>query len=273
MPALQRHHIVGLFVWVDDNLPRPSPSSRGGRPPALKTSELLTILLWDGLNEPHKTLKYTYNWVTRDYHDCFHLPSYKSFVLHAHRSLPALVWLLRSLLRYDAGLRFADSTMLPVCKNIRVGRHKVAKGVAAWGKNWQGWHYGFKLHAGIDGNNRLAGICFTPADVYDAQAIEPLARGATKIPVGDTRYGASRMRDKLWRKWGIVVIAPPRCKQKRQLLTPFQHLLLTMRPKIEAAFDCLKEHMHLVSSFPRSVRGYLVHCLRFLPGYQMRKVS
>lgn len=105
------------------------------------------------------------------------------------------------------------------------------------------------------------------------EALEPLVRGATKILVGDNHYGASRMRDKLWRKWGIIVIAPPHYKQTDKLLTPFQHLLLTMRPKIEATFDYLKEHMHLVSSFPRSVRGYLVHYLRVLLGYQMRRVS
>jgi len=273
MSALQKHHIVDLFTWVDDTLPKVLPNPVGGRPAALSNSEVLTILIWDGLNEPHQTLKDTYRWIARDYGDCFKLPRYQNFVEACHRNLPALVWLLQTLLRYDARLRFADSTMLQVCKNVRADRHKVAKGIAAWGKNWQGWHYGFKLHASIDHNNNLTGICFTPADVYDAQRMEELVRGKTKVLVGDSHYGASPMRERLWKKYGIIVIAPPHYKQTKKILTSFQHLLLTMRPKIEATFDYLKQHMHLVTSFPRSVKGYFVHYLRVLLGYQMKQVS
>lgn len=274
MNALQKHHIVDLFVWIDDLLLEQPIQPCAGRPSALQDSELLTILIWDGLNEPHKTFMDTYNWIARDYGDCFpKLPSYKNFVMHLHRILPLMVWLLQTLLRYDANLRFADSTMLEVCKNVRAKDHKVAKAVAAWGKNWQGWHYGFKLHASIDLQNNLTGICFTPADVYDAQEMEELVKGKTKVLVGDSHYGASPMRKRLWKKYRIFVIAPPHYKQRKKVLTGLQHLLLTLRPKIEATFDYLKEHMHLVSSFPRSVEGYFVHYVRVLLGYQMGRVS
>jgi hypothetical protein len=274
MHTLQKHHIVDLFVWVDDNLPKPAPSPNGGRPPALSDSEVLTILIWDGLNEPHKTLKDVYSWIARDYRDCFpSLPAYQNFVSHIHRALPAMVWLLQPMLRYDAKLRFADSTMLPVCKNIRADRHKVAASVAAWGKNWQGFHYGFKLHASINLRNQLTGICLTPADVYDAQRLEELVEGKTSVVVGDSHYGASVMRKRLWKQYRIFVVAPPHYKQNKKVMTGLQHLLLTLRPKIEATFDYLKEHMHLVSSFPRSVEGYFTHYVRVLLGYQVGRVS
>jgi len=91
MSALQKHHIVDLFVWVDNTLPKRLPTSAGGRPAALKDSGLLTILIWDGLNEPHQTLKDTYRWIARDYDDCFTLPTYKSFILHVHGLMPAMV--------------------------------------------------------------------------------------------------------------------------------------------------------------------------------------
>lgn len=39
--------------------------------------------------------------------------------------------------------------------------------------------------------------------------------------------------------------------------------------KIEATFDLLKELLPLVSSFPRSVNGCLLHYVRILLGYQM----
>ena len=225
-------------------------------------------------SEPHKTLKAVYSWIARDYPDYFPcLPKYQNFVAHCHRLLPVTVWLLQSLLRYDARLRFADSTMLEVSKNHRANRHKVAESVAAWGKNWQGWHYGFKLHASIDQDNNLTGICFTPADGYDAQSMEQLVKGATKVLVGDSHYGASPMRKRLWKQYGILVVAPPHYKQNKKLMSGLQFLLLRMRSKIEATFDYLKEHMHLVTSFPRSVNGYAVHYLRVLLGYQVGRVS
>lgn len=113
MSAIQKHHIVDLYVLVDNLIEQPV---RRGHKPVLRDSELLTILIWDGLNEPHKTLKATYNWINRDYVDCFpKMPRYQKFVAHCHRILPTLIWLLQSTLVSSAPLVFADSTMLPVC--------------------------------------------------------------------------------------------------------------------------------------------------------------
>ncbi|SRR6266704_89021 len=263
MRALQKQHIVDVFVWVDDSLPK---RVKRGQQPTLRDSELLTILIWDGLNEPHKTLSSLYTWIARDYADCFpKLPRYQNFVAHCHRLLPILVGILGSLLASGAPLRFCDSTMLEVCKLVRADRHKVAKDVARFGKNHQGWHYGFKLHAAVDHKGRLATICFTPANEYDAQHLEKLVNRATKVVVGDSHYAASPMRRRLWKRYGIVVVANNR---KRALMAEWQRVLLTMRQKVEATFGKLKEQHFLVTSFPRSVRGYFVHYLRTLLGYQ-----
>jgi hypothetical protein len=214
MHAIQKQHIVDLFVWVDDSLPK---QIQPGRPSVLTDSELLTILIWDGLCEPHKNLSSVYAWVAREYDDCFpKLPKYQNFVAHVHRLLPQAVWLLQSLLAYNAPLRFADSTMLPVCKPIRADRHKVAKGVAAFGRNWQGWHYGFKLHAAIDHNSRLAALVFTPANEHDNQAMERLVNNSTNVLVGDSHYGGSVMRKRLWKKHKTIVIAPPHHKPAQE---------------------------------------------------------
>lgn len=272
MNAIQKHHIVDVYVWVDDILPK--QTNKVGRRSVLTDSELLTILLWDGLNEPHKNLSSIYDWIHRDYGDYFpHFPSYKSFVLHCHRLMPQIIWLLQSLLATNAPIRFADSTMLPVCKPIRADRHKVARGVAQFGKNWQGWHYGFKLHASIDHNNRLTALVFTPASEHDNQHMEKLVNQHTKILVGDSHYGGNVMRKRLWKKYKTIVIAPPHHTQRKKIVTAWQMLLLHMRPKIEATFGILKEHHFLVTSFPRSVKGYFVHYLRALLGYQMRAIS
>lgn len=108
MRALQKQHIVDVFVWVDDSLPK---RVKKGQQPVLRDSELLTILIWDGLSEPHKTLSSLYTWIERDYADYFpKLPKYQNFVAHCHRLLPVLVELLSSLLVSGAPLRSASAT-------------------------------------------------------------------------------------------------------------------------------------------------------------------
>jgi len=158
--------------------------------------------------------------------------------------------------------------MLPVCRDVRADSHKVAKSVAAFGKNHQGWHYGFKLHAAVNPNGQICGMFITPASFHDAQALPYLIRGKVKIIVGDGGYNASVMREKMWRENGTFVLAPPHPKQKKKLITWWQHLLLRARPKVECTFDYLKNHLCLVSSFPRSVSGYFFNYLRNLLAYQ-----
>lgn len=276
MNALQKQHIVDVFVWVDDALAaagQTKTATKGGRPSVLKDSELLTILIWDGLAEPHHTLLSLYCWMRRDYGDCFpKLPAYQNFVAHCHRLVPVLAWLLQATLSTAAPLRFVDSTMLPVCRRVRADRHRVARGAAAWGKNHQGWHYGFKLHAAIDHHNRLAAIYFTPANESDVLQLKHLVDGATRVVVGDGGYTAQVTRQHLWRDFRCLVISPPRPKQA-WLMAGWQHLLLRLRPKIEAMFGRLKTKHFLVTSFPRSVQGYALHYLRVLLGYQMGLVS
>ena len=270
--ALYHHHIVDLFVWLDDSLPK-TRSRAGGRPPCLSDSEVLTILIWDGLTEPHQQLKEVYDWIARDYHDCFpRLPRYQNFVAEVHRALPAMLRLLQATLSSETPLRFADSTMLEVCKLVRAGRHRVAKGSAAFGRNHQGWHYGFKLHAAIDHDNRLAGLYFTPANEADVLQLKHLVNRHTEVVVADAGYTAQVTRRHIWRDFRCLVISPPRPGQT-WLMAGWQHLLLTLRPKIEAVFGILKERAHFVTSFPRSVRGYFVHYVRVLLGYQMGRVS
>jgi hypothetical protein len=270
MLSLQSHHITDVYVVIDDHfLVRPKP--KGGRPSVLGDSEVATILIWNCLCKVRrKTLKDIYDWVEMEHaHDFPKRPSYQAFVDHCHQIIPSLVEFLSSLLPSDAPLRFVDSTMLQVCKLVRTDSHRVAKGIAEMGKNWQGWHYGFKLHAAIDPGKRLAAFAFTPANMHDAQMLPYLVNNQTKIVVGDGTYGASVMRKKIWETTGALVVAPPHYKQNKKLMTDWQWLLLRARPRVECTFDYLREHMHLVSSFPRSVAGLVLHYVRILLAYQI----
>ena len=194
MRFLRSHHITKILAVVDDFLPREGASPRGGRPVVLHQNETIALLLFSSFVSPQRTLKGVYIWAQTFYYRRFTLCSYKSWVRKCHQALPHMLALLNQLLDKTASVRLLDSTMLHVCKLVRAERHRVARGLAAFGKNWQGWHFGFKLHLAVTPQGRLCAVHFTPANEHDAQQIPYLVNNHTTIAVGDGAYGASVMR-------------------------------------------------------------------------------
>ena len=269
MRLLRAHHIKNLIEVIDVFLPREGANPLGGRPIILHRNEVIGLLLFSSMVAPQRTLKGIYVWAQTHYYRRFHLPAYKSWVRKCHQALPGMLVILDQVLVKDAKLRFMDSTMLQVCKLVRADRHQVAKGVAAFGKNWQGWHYGFKLHASCNPKGQLAAVYFTAASASDSQQIPKLVNDATVVAVGDGGYVASVMRRKMWREHQAYILSPPHPTQKKKVIARWQLTLLRARPRIECVFDYLKEHLLLVTSFPRSVDGYAVHYIRTLLAYQL----
>jgi hypothetical protein len=268
---LHSHNIVDLYSWIDDTIEK-TVSKKTGRPLLVTDTEIVTILIWNTIVLKQQTLRDIFNAISMYHKDDFKtLPKYSSFVDRCHKAIPKFLELLSMLLQ-QSDIGIVDSTMIPVCKLHRVDSHKVAKDKAQFGKNWQGWHYGFKLHTTINLDGVLSSIHFTGANVYDAQALPHIINGQ-KILVGDTLYGASVMRKRIWKEYGTIIISPPFPKQNKKISTPWQNQLLNMRSKIESVFDYLKNHLHLVSSFPRSMGGYLIHYMRVLVSYQIMALS
>lgn len=270
---VQKQDIINLYVWVDESLLQ-IKSSAVGRPSLLSDSELITILVWNTMTMKQKTLKDIYEWIRIDYADEFpRLPCYENFIKHCHRALPQLARILSRLLSAKEPIRIMDSTMLEVCRLVRADTHKTCKNIAQFGKNHQGWHYGFKLHASVDLKGRLCAVCFTPASFNDAQAMPSILNQYARLAVGDGGYTASIMRAAIWKNYGTLIVSPPHPKQTKKLLAFWQYQMLRARPKIESVFDYLKEHLNLISSFPRSVNGYCLHYIRILLGYQIMAIS
>ncbi len=65
-------------------------------------------------------------------------------------------------------------------------------------------------------------------------------------------------------QYGTVIIATPHLTQKKKVAIMWQIGVLDARSQLESVFDYLKPHVHLVSSFPGSMAGYLVHYVRIL---------
>jgi hypothetical protein len=262
--------ITTFFTIMDDVLGE-TWKKKMGRPPILAISEMVTIILWCTLIVNIKTLKGIYEFIKR-YHrlEFPRLPDYSAFVRYVHRVSPVLLELLQMSMANGEALRFVDSTMLQVCKLVRASSHKVSKEISAFGKNHQGWHYGFKLHATVTSRGQFCSLVLTPANTYDAQVLPQLCNENTKIVVGDGTYNASVMRNNLWKEKKVFVLAPPHPKQNKKIMASWQHTLLKARSKIESVFGYIKQNLHLITSFPRSITGYLSHYLRVLLAYQFK---
>jgi hypothetical protein len=273
MLFLSKHNIIDLYCFVDDLLEKEDVKSTG-RPRLMNDSEIITAIVWNTIVSKCSTIRDLHDHLSVYHRDDFpKLPKYNAFLNRCHILAPKCLEFLQSILTDEASVRIMDSTMLPVCKLQRADDHKVAKSIARFGKNWQGWHYGFKLHTSIDLSGKISGMALTPANIYDAQAMTKILNENCKVAVGDTLYGAKVMGRIVWEKYGTVIIAPPHPKQKRKVAVPWQIDLLNMRSKIESVFDYLKNHLHLVTSFARSMKGYLVHYIRILLSYQIMALS
>lgn len=217
MLFLHSHHIVDLYYWVDRQLPKETYQT--GRPALLSKAEVITILIWNTIVLKQKTLKDVHRFMKTYHGNDFKLPKYSAFMHHCHEALPHMIALLNQLLCATEAVRIMDATMLPVSKLHRADRHKVAKDIAQFGKNWQGWHYGFKLHASVSLDGKLCGLCLTPANVYDAQVMIKILNQHCQVAVGDTLYGAKVMGGIIKNKFGTTIIAPPWPTQKKKLAT------------------------------------------------------
>lgn len=274
MLFLYKHNIIDLYCFVDDILTEEEKQKHIGRPRLMCDSEIITSLIWNTIVSKQMTLKDLHKHISIYHSDDFpHIPKYNAFLNRCHILTPKCLEFLSLILDTEAKTRIMDSTMLEVCKYERVDEHKVAKSIAQFGKNHQGWHYGFKLHASIGLDGKLSKIALTPANVHDAQMIPKLLDQNCRLAVGDSIYGASVMRRHIWERYGTVIISPPHWKQKRKIATPWQIDLLDVRSKIESVFDYLKNHLNLVTSFARSVNGYIVHYVRILLSYQIMALS
>ena len=65
------------------------------------------------------------------------------------------------------GISFVDSTMIPVCHNMRRKFNKVFDGLTKNGKGTMGWCPGLKLHLLCNEMGDVLMFCLTPANVDD----------------------------------------------------------------------------------------------------------
>ena len=98
----------------------------------------------------YRTFKeYYLNCIRGSMSDCFpDAVSYNRFVeLMPRVFLPMMLFMKLYAFGRCTGITFVDSTMIPVCHNVRRYMNRVFAGLARDGKGTMGWCHGFKLQS------------------------------------------------------------------------------------------------------------------------------
>ncbi len=170
------------------------------------------------------------------------------------------------------GISFVDSTMIPICDNMRRYCNKVFKDYATNGKGTMGWCHGFKLHVLCNDKGELLNFCLTGANVDDRD--ESVWRVFAGKLVGkvfaDRGYISQKLFDMLFTE-GIHLVHGLKSNMKNKLMPLWDKIKLRKRYIIETIFDLLKNQANLVHSRHRSIQNFIMNICGALTAYSLRE--
>lgn len=199
--------------------------------------------------------------------------SYKTFVVTLNRWGHLVALLIFSLIqrarRGAHPIKHIDSTDIPVCLKKNADSHRTMAILSGLGRSSKGWFYGLKLHIVTDLKGRLLNLCFTPGNTDDRVPVKKLVADMPGIFIADAGYISQPLADELHVEGSRVFMARARRNMKK-LMSEIQCQLYSTRMQIEVNFRNLKLFYGLVTSYPRSVNGYLSHYLYSILSYVLR---
>lgn len=240
------------------------------RKPKMCQSEVITILvLFHGMQ--YKNLKHFYlHYVQKHLSHLFpNTVSYNRFVeLSQQVILPMTMLLKMQCLGDCTGITYVDSTPIRVCKNKRIKRNKVFKGLATVGKSTMGWFYGFKLHLIVNEKGDILNFLITQGNVDDRVPLND-PKFVEKIKgklYADKGYISSKLTQILFVD-GIQLITGIRDNMKNCLLELKDKILLRKRSIIETINDELKNICQVEHSRHRSFENFISNLVSGLIAY------
>lgn len=240
------------------------------RPAVMSKSEIITIAVLFHLGG-FRTFKHFYiYYVQKHMQEEFpRTVSYNRFTELMQGNLMAMTLFLKSCCLGDCtGISFVDSTPIRVCKNKRIKRNKVFKGIANTGKSTMGWFYGFKLHIVINDKGEILTFTITQASEDDRAPLKQ-ERFLDKIfgkLFADKGYVGKDLAKLLFVD-GIQLITNIKNNMKNCLMTLSDKILLRKRSVIETVNDELKNICQIEHSRHRSFGNFLSNMISGLIAY------
>jgi hypothetical protein len=239
----------------------------------LTESEIMALLVvFHGSNFKH--LKSFYNGVAlpllkRSFPG---LPTYERFVFLQARVLVPLTLFLASKTGRRTGIYYIDSTALPVCKNLRISRHKTFAGLAARGKTSTGWFFGFKLHLIFNHLHEIVAVKLTRGNVSDSTPVPAMARDLAGKLFGDKGYLGKKLAENLL-KHGLALMTRVRKNMKSLPMTFADKALLNARNMAETIIGHIKEFSSLNLPRHRAPINAFLHLIAALTAYQLNPIK
>mgnify|MGYP001599761387 CR=1 FL=1 len=157
-------------------------------------------------------------------------------------------------------IKHTDSTDLPVCLNKNARNHKTMSQLSTWSKTGKGWFYGLKLHLTSDLNSKILALRFTSANSNDRQVCRQMNDKLRGLFVADAGYVSEKLQQDFFLEGERMLLTAVRANMKK-LATELEIALVRLRLRVEIHFRVLKGCYGLVTSWPRSIDGYLTHYL------------
>ena len=243
---------------------------RRRRAASLSDSEIMTILLYFHFGT-FRNFKHYYLFFIKGTMKSYFpkAVSYNRFVeLESRVFLQLMFFLNLGAFGRCTGITFVDSTMIPVCHNLRRYANKVFKGIAQRGKCSMGWFFSFKLHLICNERGELLNFMITPGDVDDRKPLEYKAfvEFIYGKLVEDKGYISKNLFQRLFVD-GIQLITKLKNNMKGALMSVSDKLLLRKRAIIETVNDELKNIAQVEHSRHRSFDNFIVNTLGSLAAY------
>lgn len=195
--------------------------------------------------------------------------SYNRFVeLMPRAFLPLMLFLKLRAFGKCSGISFVDSTMIPVCHNLRRYANKVFKDVAKDGKGAMGWCHGFKLHLLCNDSGDIITFCLTGANVddRDRRVWTVFARELYGKVFAGRGYIKKALFEELFDQ-GIHLVHGLKANMKNKLMPMWDRIMLRKRCIIECINDLLKNKANLVHSRHRSTHNFIINLCGALAAY------
>lgn len=276
--------LTELFCEIDDfvkalqskNVPIQITQGRGRRGPSprMSLSEILTIIIYYHASG-FKNFKTFYFYLSEQKRSEFpSILSYTRFIDWMPYCLIPLCAYLQTRRGRNTGISFIDSTPIKVCRNIRIPRNKVFKGIATRGKGSMGWFYGFKLHIVVNEIGDLLSFKLTRANTDDRVPVKELCCHLSGKLYGDRGYIGKKLFEDLF-SMGVHLVSNIRSNMKNKLLPLEDKLMLRKRFIIETINDQLKNISDIEHTRHRSPSNFLVNLVAGLVSYtwQAKKPS
>ncbi len=244
--------------------------NKSKRPPVMSKSEVITIMVTFQLSG-FRTFKHFYLFYLQKHmkKDFPNTVSYNRFTeLMQQNLMPLTLFLKTCCLGKCSGISFIDSTPIRVCKNKRIGRNKVFRGIANTGKSTMGWFHGFKLHIVINDKGEILNFTITQASEDDRAPLRN-ERFLDKIfgkLFADKGYIGKELAQLLFVD-GVQLITQIKNNMKNCLMTFSDKILLRKRSVIETVNDELKNICQVEHSRHRSFGNFLTNLISGLIAY------